>query len=334
MAGSLGVWLIEKIADDAGDFEFLKQYFLSILMGYMYLRLSIHVITHHFLLQASSVFKGMPTGLQQDCAFMAVDGPSLFLWSQLVGYALVVIFLEGSKDRVIGKIGPFISTGSALYAADRFIHIFNCFRLDRFIHHSLVCLWMVVVVEWVPPKFIDFGYLILAFTMEVLEAKVRYFWFLIVRFTRRGWKKTQPVIECEDENYSLPPDEHQGHGTSLDQILIPSSPHRMALYSKIFFTYAVFTAAILPLGLISAYLFRYRHEIQLFWMIATPAMLMVFNIIDFPLWKEAAANCKVSKWSTLKEKTVSASMDITESPPKSSSLHKVPSHELPAIEHV
>lgn len=158
-----------------GHQEKLLDYKLTIFFMYFYFRLILHSMTHEVLKSTSPIYRKMPDGLQRDCAFMCVDGPSFLMWMPLTLYLLIVILHEQDMQAVVERIGPLIYVGSAAYQLDRFLHVFNGFRVDRLLHHFLTCIWMLFVLEWTPNTFLDYSFLMFAWTMDICGGRISYF---------------------------------------------------------------------------------------------------------------------------------------------------------------
>ena len=156
--------------ESIGNQEKLLDYQLTIFFLYLYFRIVLHAITHQVLKSTSPIYANMPDGLQRDYAFMCVDGPSFFMWMPLTLYLVVVILHEQNLQAVSMRVGPLLYVGSVAYQLDRLFHLFNVFRVDRLIHHSLTCIWMLLVLEWTPESFLDYSIVSLLLRFYSLQA--------------------------------------------------------------------------------------------------------------------------------------------------------------------
>ena len=273
--------------ESIGHQEKLLDYQLTIFFLYLYFRIVLHAITHQVLKSTSPIYANMPDGLQRDCAFMCVDGPSFFMWMPLTLYLVVVILHEQNLQAVSMRVGPLLYVGSVAYQLDRLFHLFNVFRVDRLIRHSLTCIWMLLVLEWTPESFRDYSFIMFAFTMDICAGRVTSLWFLVARLARRHARQcTASITSWELDAAS----------DGADQVLIPRSPQRMALYGRLLYRYEILTSFVAPVILESIYLYRYNDEIHLMWKIMVFPMMAVYLTLDKAIWDNFSKFSKESYW--------------------------------------
>ena len=261
--------------ESSGDQEKILDYQLTIFFMYLYLRLVLHSITHKILKSTSQIYANMPDSLQSDCAFMCVDGPCFLMWAPVILYCVIVILHEQDLQAVRAR--------SATYQLDRFIHVFKGIRVDRLLHHFLSCAWILFHLEWTTEPFLDYSFILIAWSLDVF-ARMWYWWCFVARLTRRHARKSTV--------WKL----HSGQGA--DYIIIPSSPQRMAFYGKLVFLYFCLNW-ITAVTLEAIYLNRYKDETHLLWKVILYPLPAVFLVLDKAFVVNFSKYAKESYWTFL-----------------------------------
>ena len=132
------------------DYTEVKEYTRTATLLYGYCLICINVASRTMLERWSPLYREMPVSLQHDSTFLIIDSLSIFLWGPASTWWIYKIFLVQDIPSLL-QDDQFQQTSylvSSIYLLDRLIHLIVSFRCDRFVHHMLVCLWVLFSQDW------------------------------------------------------------------------------------------------------------------------------------------------------------------------------------------
>ena len=153
--------------------DILAKWSMTLIIGYAYARMLMHVGTQRLLSQHSKSFNLLFDSQQDDCAFMLIDVLSALFWNPLVMYGCYYVFVMDDMDVFFRDFGPFAKVMLTMFQVDRVLQLTVHFRSERLLHHSLTATWSLLVMEWAVTALRDPGVFV---TGAIMEGLFKLFW--------------------------------------------------------------------------------------------------------------------------------------------------------------
>lgn len=128
--------------------EFITSWMMTLVLGYAYNRMLLHVASHKLLKKHSRSFAMLSQPMQDDCTYMLIDTWSAFYWIPLCIYGCHQVFYIDDNELFFQEIGPLAKVLHVMFQVDRVLQLINHFRMDRLAHHAGVTFWTLWVMEW------------------------------------------------------------------------------------------------------------------------------------------------------------------------------------------
>ena len=277
------IYLQETWAEN-DDQRYFVHYILTFVLLYAYARMVMQAATLRLLSRSSPVFSSLPGPYQAENAYLLMEGVTGFLWYPIIIYGAIIVFLVGDTRRFFMIYGPVAKTSLGMYHVDRVMQLLVRFNMEKFVHHFVTCVWMLLVIEWLPLRLTDPVILVVGALMEA-QGKIMYPLIALLRIARHYGRTCQ-----EDPNLSL--ECLQG----LDCVLVGSSPQVMAQRAiGGFRAYFVLEEAV-PVSLMVAYFCLFHKQVSVYWIVASAIIVAFFLVLDQSIPKFYWPKCRVSFW--------------------------------------
>lgn len=300
----------------AKDEQFLfEDIILTCILLYGYIRVTLQEGVYRIMTKYSRAFNDVPGHLKADTVFSLSDSCTAFFWLPMYVYVMTNLFRTAPDTSTFWRLyGPLAKVLIATYQVDRLLHLYALFGFLRFIHHASTAV-LSLMVFWFFQSKSDLSVL----TILAMEpfAKVVWYWASCGRLC------LSIGIRSKNEGKWLPP---QG----IDRLFVPSNVSSATRIGKFVRVYAFFDMFGIPAMLLVAYMIIFRDEQSLFWQIATPCILVLFNLVDIPVYKYHFKGSKAEYWKN----NVYVNMDTTEKVSSEADNREYPHGEVVDLEEL
>lgn len=263
--------------------EILTDWSMTMTLGYAYARMLMHIGTKRLLHQQSHTFNLLCPPMQDDCAYILVDTLSAFFWNPLIMYGCCQVFKIGDMHIFFRECGPFAKVTLTMFQIDRAMQLVVHFRMERLVHHSLTAMWSLFIVEW-SCSLRDPGVFVTGAILEGLGKFSWYFHFL-ARMNRAFIRHQQPGEEWNAEAI-----------LGVDTLFVAKSAAQQTRMMQVGFVIFLLAHLVIPFSLVVAFLTTQWESVQLFWKIALPCMMAIFNVLDKSQYRTLYKQSKLSYW--------------------------------------
>jgi len=284
----------------AGTQELWDEYNLTSILGYGYVRIILHATTKRRMEKTSTSYRSLPSTRADDTAWSIINAMSFLLWAPILSFFIVQAFILADRDRYDEELSPFARMICATYVVDHVMQKVVFVDAQRLIHHTSCAIIILIQFEWLQTAFNP-----LAILLGILDVAAKILWYFQAcqRLSRAHAKE---IVSA----YQLPNTTGATHFaapnimrlddleiTGSDRFFIWVEPKAAANLARV--TFAIFPVLggwLLPAACMLSNISLNGDDFPLFWKIISPLALLIFSVLDYPLYQWLWARTKVTYW--------------------------------------